>query len=106
MKYLFIVAHPKHFIGGAEVQAYRIATQLKSKNIDIEYLMSWHKNEDAIYDENNIKINYFKRGGITKILSIINAYRKIKEINPDVIYMRGAPYAWAAGVYYSKQNQK
>lgn len=103
MKFLFVVAHPNHHIGGAEIQAYRIAIHLKSNNHDIEYLMAWNDNIEPVSDENGIIINYFKRGGPLKFLSIYNSYVKIKNIKPDVIYIRGVPFAWASAVFFSRK---
>ena len=110
MRILFIVAHPKFNVGGAEIQAFRIANRLAQRGYEICYLMaSPHSNvkkETHISDDQGIGINLFKRSKYFWLSGSLRAYRAIKKIKPDAIYMRGVVEAWPSAIIYGRRKNK
>ncbi len=99
---LFLGAPFEHYQGGTEYQ-YKVLEDVLSKKYQIFYLF---RNPTRLEDNNFITYNYkirknYNRYAYTDILQI---YKLIKDIGPDVIYKRGLNYITSVGVYYAKRN--
>lgn len=108
MKLLLIVAHPQYYIGGAEIQAYRLAKEFAKIGYEVSFLMtkpaSIKRNTFNVCDDSGFQIYFYKEYRLIKLSSIFKAYNAIKTINPDFIYLRGSIYAWPAAFLFSRRK--
>jgi len=114
-KICFVMANYfKYFKGGAELQAYLLAKEL-SKEIEVHYLFMKHPNfskikfnkvDDGIilYPMNQY---VYRKFGKFFFMNYWELLKKIREIDPDLIYQRGGkPYIGMTSNWCEKNNKK
>jgi glycosyltransferase involved in cell wall biosynthesis len=102
--------------GGAELQAYMLADGLAKKGFDVHYVSPKEKaakeagrpeSHTRSFTRHSIKNQHYRFLGRLFFLNLFDLTKKLRDINPDVIYLRsGSAHAGIAARYAAKYNKK
>ena len=93
-----VIFTPGLVTGGAEIMAVRLAVYLKKLDKDVE-VVSLSKNANNINEnrllESDIKVNFIDSKSSSKVKRLINTWKMLSNLKPDVIHshISGTIYA-------------
>jgi len=94
-KICFVVGHVNYHVGGAEVQAIRIATKLLQRGYEVCYINNADREKDGFAELetiDGIDVYNYKSNRRFRIFDFFALRRLVNRIDADVYYLRACPY--------------
>jgi len=103
----FVVGHVHYHLGGAEVQAIRIARELLQRGYEVCYLNNFVRDRDSFPEIemiDGIEVYNYRCYERFRLFDFFKIRRLVNRINADVYYLRACPFNEGFVTYLAKRQ--